>query len=92
VLTEEKLDDTGAMLEHTPRKSLKHLAQVTGVLKSSTRTATRLLKPSVKVGVWCSVSARRNDLPVFFNKTINLKKYLCVERTVFSTPAVICEL
>jgi hypothetical protein len=32
VLT-EKLDDTGARLEHTPRKSLKRLAQETGVLK-----------------------------------------------------------
>jgi hypothetical protein len=31
MLTEEKLDDTGARLEHTPRKSLKLLAQETGV-------------------------------------------------------------
>jgi hypothetical protein len=30
--------------EHIPRKSLKHLAQVTGVSKSITRTATQLLK------------------------------------------------
>jgi hypothetical protein len=37
VLTEEKLDDIGARLEHTPRKSLNHLAQETGVSKSSTR-------------------------------------------------------
>jgi hypothetical protein len=29
VLTEEKLDDIGARLEHTPRKSLKHPAQET---------------------------------------------------------------
>jgi hypothetical protein len=27
VLTEEKLDDIGGRLEHTPRKSLKRLAQ-----------------------------------------------------------------
>jgi transposase len=27
VLTEEKLDDIGARLEHAPRKTLKHLAQ-----------------------------------------------------------------
>jgi hypothetical protein len=45
VLTEEKLDDIGARLEHTPRKSLKRLAQETGVSKSSARTATPLLKP-----------------------------------------------
>jgi hypothetical protein len=43
VLTEEKLDDKGARLEHTPRKSLKYLAQKTGVSKSSVRTATQLL-------------------------------------------------
>jgi hypothetical protein len=43
VLTEEKLDGTGARLEHTPRKSQK-LAQETGVLKSGARTATQLLK------------------------------------------------
>jgi transposase len=29
VLAEEKLDDIGAKLEQTPRKSLKHLAQET---------------------------------------------------------------
>jgi transposase len=45
LLTEEKLDDIGARLEHTTRKSLKCLAQETGVSKSSARTATQLLKP-----------------------------------------------
>jgi hypothetical protein len=35
VLTEKKLDDIGTRLEHTPRKSLKRLAQETGVSKSS---------------------------------------------------------
>jgi hypothetical protein len=44
VLTEEKLDDTGARLEHTPKKPLKHLAQETGVSKSSARTTTQMLK------------------------------------------------
>jgi hypothetical protein len=44
VLTEENLDDIGARLEHTPRKSLKHLAEETGVSKSSGKTATKLLK------------------------------------------------
>jgi hypothetical protein len=33
VLTQEKLDDIGSRLEHTPRKSLKCPAQETGVLK-----------------------------------------------------------
>jgi hypothetical protein len=33
VLAEEKLDDIGARLERTPRKSLKRLAQETGVSK-----------------------------------------------------------
>jgi hypothetical protein len=40
VLTEEKLDDIGARLEHTLRKSLNCLAQETGMSKSSARTAT----------------------------------------------------
>jgi len=44
VLTEKKLDEIGARLEHTPWKSLRHLAQETGVSKSSARTATKLLK------------------------------------------------
>jgi transposase len=44
VRTEEKLDDIGARLEHTPRKSLKCLVLETGVSVSSARTATQLLK------------------------------------------------
>jgi hypothetical protein len=39
-----KLDYSGARLEHTPRKPLKHLARETAVSTSSTRTATQLLK------------------------------------------------
>jgi hypothetical protein len=35
---------TGARLEHTPRKSLKRLAQETGVSESSVRMGTQLLK------------------------------------------------
>jgi hypothetical protein len=38
-----KLDDIGARLEHAPRKSLKYLAQETGVSESSTRMRTQLL-------------------------------------------------
>jgi transposase len=44
VLTEEKLDDKGARLEYTPRKSTKRLVQEAGVSKSSARRATQLLK------------------------------------------------
>jgi hypothetical protein len=44
VFTEEKLEDLGARLEHTPRKSLKRLAQETGVSKSNAGSATQLLK------------------------------------------------
>jgi hypothetical protein len=43
VLTEEKLDDIGARLEHTPGKSLKRLAQETGVSKSGARTGKQFL-------------------------------------------------
>jgi hypothetical protein len=44
VLTEEKLDVIGARLEHTPKKSLQHITQETGVSKSSGRRETKLLK------------------------------------------------
>jgi transposase len=44
VLTEEKLCDLGARLEHTPGKSLKRLAQEIILSKSSARRATKLLK------------------------------------------------
>jgi hypothetical protein len=59
VLTEEKLDDIGATLEYTPRKSLKRLAQETGVSKSSTRTATQLLNfRSYKIRVFNALHPR----------------------------------
>jgi hypothetical protein len=44
VLNDEKLDDIGARLEHIPRKSLKCLAQESGVSKSNARRTTQLLK------------------------------------------------
>jgi hypothetical protein len=44
MLTEEQLDALGARLKHTPRKSLRCLAQETGVSQSFARTATQLLK------------------------------------------------
>jgi hypothetical protein len=43
-LTEEELYDIQARLEHTPRKSLKRLAQETGVSKFTARRETQLLK------------------------------------------------
>jgi hypothetical protein len=44
VHTDERLDNIGARLEHTPRKSLEYLAQEIGVYASSARRATHLLK------------------------------------------------
>jgi hypothetical protein len=44
VLTEEKLNDIGARLEHSPRKSLARLVQQDDISVSSARTATKLLK------------------------------------------------
>jgi hypothetical protein len=44
VLTEETLDDIGAKLEISPRKSLKQLVQETGVSRTSAQRATKLLK------------------------------------------------
>jgi hypothetical protein len=43
-MPDEKLDDTGASLEHTSRKSLKRLVQDTGASKSNARRATQLPK------------------------------------------------
>jgi transposase len=63
VLTEEKLDEIGARLEHAPRKSLKHLAQETGVSKSSARTAIQLLKlkPYKTTAIHTSLAAARSS-------------------------------
>jgi transposase len=44
VLTEEKLDEIGARLERSPRKSFRLIAQETGISKTSARTAAMLLK------------------------------------------------
>jgi hypothetical protein len=44
VLTEEKLDDIGARLEHKSRESLKGQATENGVSKYSARRVTHLLK------------------------------------------------
>jgi hypothetical protein len=92
VLTEQKLDDIGARLEHTPGKSLKRLTQETGVSKSTVRTATQLLKPSNER--WCLVccKCKKECCACVFNETINCEKYLRVERAAFGTPPVICEL
>jgi hypothetical protein len=40
VLTDEELDEIGARLEHTPQKSLRRLAQETGISKSSAAKET----------------------------------------------------
>jgi transposase len=44
VLTEEKLDDIATLLEHSPHKTFKHVAEETGVSKSTVRIAAQLLK------------------------------------------------
>jgi hypothetical protein len=44
MLPEEKLEDVGARIEHTPTKSLKCLAQETEMSKSSARKAIQLMK------------------------------------------------
>jgi hypothetical protein len=55
VLREEKLDAIRARFEPTPRKSLKRLAQETGLSKLSARRATPLLKlRPYKTTVTCS--------------------------------------
>jgi hypothetical protein len=44
VLTQEKLYNIGARLEHFPRKSLAKMVWLAEVLVASARTATKLLK------------------------------------------------
>jgi hypothetical protein len=44
VLTEEKLDEIGACLQQSPRKSLESLTQKTGLSNGSVRVATKLVK------------------------------------------------
>jgi hypothetical protein len=92
VLTEGKLDDIGARLEHTPRNHwniwLKRLECQSLVQEQQHNCWSH----PVKVGVWCAVSVRRIVVPVSFNETINCEKYLRLERTAFSTPPVICVL
>jgi hypothetical protein len=63
MFTAKKFDDRGARLEHTPRKSLKHLAQETRVSGSSARTATLLLKfrPSRAIVIHTCLAAERTS-------------------------------
>jgi hypothetical protein len=82
VLT-EKLDDTGGRLEHTPRKSLKCLAQETGVSKPIARTATQLLKPSSESWYLVCCKSKKDCCTCVFNETINCERYLRVEEQRF---------
>jgi hypothetical protein len=88
----EKLDPIGARLEHTPRNSLKRLAQEMECQSLVPEWQHNFCSHPMKVGAWCAVSARRVVVRVFFNETINCEKYLRVHRTPFPTPSVICEL
>jgi hypothetical protein len=73
VFTEE-LDDIGARLEHTPRKSLKRLSQETEWTKSSARTATQLLKPSSES--WCLLYCKCCKCTYVFNETVAKNIYV----------------
>jgi hypothetical protein len=91
VFSEEKLDDIGTKLEHTPRKSLKRLAQETGVSKSNTWTDTQLLKLSSESLSLVCCKGKKDCCTCVFYETVNSEKYLRAQRTVFST-SVFCEL
>jgi transposase len=54
VLTEEKLDEIGALFEQSPRMSLNRIAQETGVSIGTVRTARELLqlRPYETTGVF----------------------------------------
>jgi hypothetical protein len=79
VLTEGKLYDMWVRVEHIHRKSLKRLAQDTGVSKSSPLTATQLLKPSSES--WCLVccKCKKDCCTCVFNETLNCERYLHIE-------------
>jgi hypothetical protein len=68
-----RVHDIGARLQHTLRKSLKHLAQESGVSKSSARMTNSCWSHPVKVDVWCAVSAGSNVVPVFLTKQLIAK-------------------
>jgi hypothetical protein len=91
VLTEEKLDEIGARIEHTPRSSWKRLAQETVVSKSGARTATRLLKPSSES--WCLVCCKcKKDCftCVFLMKQLIVKNSDCREDVIFNISCDLC--
>jgi hypothetical protein len=69
VFTWEKLADTGARLEHTPRKSLKCLIQEIEVSKSTARMATQLLKfrPYKTTVIHAHLEANRIQLAGFIS-------------------------
>jgi hypothetical protein len=98
VLTEGKLDDIGARLEHTPGKSLKQLAQETGVSKSSGRSTTQLLKyiPYKTTVIHslepCNPAIRVHFCSWFLQSVIEGEIDPKVTGAAFSTLLVICEL
>jgi hypothetical protein len=98
VLTEEKLDDIGARLDHTPSKSLKRLAQETGLSKSSAKSTAQLLKlRPCKTTVIHTLHLRNAARRVhfcswFLQSVIEGENDPQLTETAFSAPPVICEL
>jgi transposase len=93
VLTEKKLDNTEARREHKSRKSLKRLAQETGVSTSNARRATQLLKlRSYKTTVTHALQPLDPAIRVHFCSCI---LWYVVEGEIdlqlTGTPPVICE-
>jgi hypothetical protein len=93
-----ELDDMGARLEHTPRKSLKRLAQETGMLKSSARRATQMLnlipyKTTVIHALQpCEPASRVNFCSWFLQSVVEGEIDPQLTGTAFWTLPVICEL
>jgi hypothetical protein len=93
VLTEEKSEDAGARLEHTPRKSLKRLAQETRVSKSNASRVTQLLKLRAYKTTLIRDPANRVHLCIWFlQPAVEGEIGPQMPGTAFSTPHVICEL
>ncbi|KAJ4446825.1 hypothetical protein ANN_13523 [Periplaneta americana] len=77
VLTDARLDDTGASLERSTNKSVRRVAQEVGVSKTSAHTATKLLKWK-SYGVTVDQELRPHDEESNF---VRDRPYLLVFRT-----------
>ena len=86
VLTEEKLDEIGERLEHTPTKSLRRLGQEARISKSSAWRATKMLKlKPYKVTIVHELQPRDHEMRVRFCDWILHHNEIMDPRLIFFT-------